>query len=206
MILMPCCPASFCKRSKLSQRAVHSVNVLVVRYVVAEIHLRRRETRRNPDRVDSQRSQIIEFRRDAIQISDPVAIAIHKAAWINFVKDGTLIPGSLLHHVLVSLCSERKRRDPNNGNPDDGQHQHRDHQLVANECASSFAHTLPLRASAFNSVPGVYPDAVGVLNLLTVATFAVNHLIEPQRSRGAPATFFPELVVPSAAESRHPRP
>src|SRR5579883_3124713 len=77
---------------KIRQGAVHGVDILVIRYVVAEIHLRRWVAWRNPDGVNTQVMQIVELGRNALQIADPVVVAVGKAARINFVEHRVLPP------------------------------------------------------------------------------------------------------------------
>ena len=49
------------KRIKIGDRPVHGIDILVVGYVVTEVHLGRRETRSNPDGIHSQVLQIIQL-------------------------------------------------------------------------------------------------------------------------------------------------
>ena len=75
---------------EIGQRAVHRIDRFVVRNVVAEIDLRRREARRDPDRIDAKVLQIVELRRDAFQIADAVAVAVGKAPRIDLVEHGVV--------------------------------------------------------------------------------------------------------------------
>src|SRR5215472_13688550 len=67
---------------EITERAVHGVNVLVVRDVVAEIYLRGRETWGDPDRIDAEVLQVIELGSDAVEIADPIIVAVSEAARI----------------------------------------------------------------------------------------------------------------------------
>src|SRR5207248_2642878 len=77
---------------KIFQRAVHGIDVLVVRDIVAKIHLWRREAGRDPDGVYAKLLQIIELGGDAVQIADSIVVTVRESARINFVEDGMLPP------------------------------------------------------------------------------------------------------------------
>jgi hypothetical protein len=72
------------------QRTVHRVNIFVVRNVVTEVNLWRRETRRNPDGIDAELLQIVQLRGNPIEIADPIIIAVGKAARVEFIEDGMM--------------------------------------------------------------------------------------------------------------------
>ena len=78
---------------KVRQRAVLRIHVLVVGDVIAEIDLRRGIHRCDPDGIDTERLQVIEPLRDAVEIADAVAVGILKAAWIDLVDHRVLPPG-----------------------------------------------------------------------------------------------------------------
>ena len=77
---------------EIRERAVHRIDGVVIGNVVAEIHLRRREARGNPNGVHAELFQIIQVRGDAIQVADAVVVAIGKTAGINFIENGVLPP------------------------------------------------------------------------------------------------------------------
>ena len=77
---------------EIRERAVHGIDVFVVGDVVAEIDLRRRKARRDPDGVDPERVQIIELRSDPVQIANAVVVAVGEAARIEFIEDRGLPP------------------------------------------------------------------------------------------------------------------
>ncbi len=77
---------------EVRQRPVHRIDVLVVRHVVAKIHLWRGEAGADPDRVDAQIMQVRHLLRYARQIADSVIIAVREAARIQFVKYSMLPP------------------------------------------------------------------------------------------------------------------
>ena len=74
------------------QRPIHRIDILVIRYVIPEIHLWRREAGRNPNRVHAQVVQVPHFRFDTLEISNAVVVAVSKAARIELVKHRTLPP------------------------------------------------------------------------------------------------------------------
>jgi hypothetical protein len=101
---------------KIFQRAVHRINIFVVRHVVAEVHLRRREARSDPDGIDSQLMEIVELGGDAVEVADAVVVAVREAARIDFVEDRVLPPlaglrlGALLGSGGASRDAEKKQR------------------------------------------------------------------------------------------------
>src|SRR5215210_6736847 len=78
---------------EIRERAELRVNVFVIAHVIAEINLRRRIEGSDPDCVYAEPGQVVQLRRDSIEVSDTVAVGILKAARVNLVKDGALPPG-----------------------------------------------------------------------------------------------------------------
>src|SRR2546423_488077 len=84
-----------CLRNQLVpilKRSVFRSNVHVIRYVVSKIGIGRGEKRRNPKRVDTQLSQVIQSRGNSIQITDAVPVRILEASQVNFVNDSMVVP------------------------------------------------------------------------------------------------------------------
>jgi len=54
------------------QRSVFRGDVCVIRNIVAEIHIWRWEKWRDPDRVHTQLLDVVQSRRNSIQIADPI--------------------------------------------------------------------------------------------------------------------------------------
>jgi hypothetical protein len=54
--------------------------------------LRRREARRDPDGVDTEILQIVEFGGDAVEVANAIVVAVGKTSWIDFIEDGVLPP------------------------------------------------------------------------------------------------------------------
>ena len=77
---------------EIRQRTIHGVDIFVVGDVVTEIHLRRRKARGNPNCVYAKILQVVELRRNALQVADAIVVAIGKAARINLVKHRMLPP------------------------------------------------------------------------------------------------------------------
>ena len=78
------------------------VDVAVVGDVVAEVGHRRGEDRRQPDRLDVQRLQVVEVRGDPREIPHPVAVGVGERAWIDLVDGAPLPPGRLRHGGIVT--------------------------------------------------------------------------------------------------------
>ena len=68
------------------------IDFAVVAHVVAEILHRRLEEGRNPDRVDTERLNVVETAGDAPQIARTVTVAILETARIDLVDDGVAPP------------------------------------------------------------------------------------------------------------------
>ena len=94
---------------KIRQSTVHGIDVLVIGNVVAKIHLRRGETRGNPDRIHSQVLQVVQLRSDSFQVSNAVIIAVSEAARINLVEDCVLPPlmAFFVHGTVRRLSKSR---------------------------------------------------------------------------------------------------
>lgn len=83
------------------------VDILMIRYVVTEIDLRRRVERRNPDRADAEMLQVVEVLGDAVQIADAVAVRIPVAAWVDLVEDCLLPPWCRIALLLGAGVRQR---------------------------------------------------------------------------------------------------
>src|SRR3954462_13833101 len=81
-----------CQFVEVGESSIHRIDRLVVGNVIAEVYLWRRKARGDPDCIHTHVLQVIELRCNAVEIPDSVVVAIRKAAWINFVKNGMLPP------------------------------------------------------------------------------------------------------------------
>ncbi|MCY1365290.1 hypothetical protein D9M69_521300 [compost metagenome] len=72
-------------RVEVGQRAVQRIDRAIVGHVVAEVLHGGAEEGRDPDRVDAQAGDVVELRRDAGQVADAVAVAVHEAARVDLV-------------------------------------------------------------------------------------------------------------------------
>jgi len=94
---------------EVGQRSVHGVDVFVIGNVVAEIYLRRRIAGSDPDRVHPQVVKVTHLRGDAVQIADPVVVAVGKTAGIDFIENGVLPPLVALRINRLRLCGSKIR-------------------------------------------------------------------------------------------------
>src|SRR6266478_3990481 len=94
---------------EIRERAVHGINVFVIGDVVAEVDLRRRKARRDPNGVDPKVFQVIELGGDALEIADAVVVAVSEAARIKLVEDGVLPPFTAFRVDLLMGVSTRSR-------------------------------------------------------------------------------------------------
>jgi hypothetical protein len=100
---------SFCNHAvEIGERAVHGIDVFVVGDVIAEVNLRGREARGDPNGVDAEVFQVIELRGDALEVADAVIVAVGEAARIDFVEDGVLPPLVAFGiKLLLGACARR---------------------------------------------------------------------------------------------------
>ena len=82
---------------KVLARAENWIYVDIVGNVVAEISHRRGIDRRDPDGVDAEPAQVVDPIEDAIQVADPVGVAVLKRTRINLIDDRLLPPRLLTH-------------------------------------------------------------------------------------------------------------
>src|SRR5579884_3187496 len=75
------------------ERAVHGIDVNIVRNIVTEVNLRRGETRGYPDSVDAEPLQVVELRGDTVQVANTIVVRVHEAAGIDLIEDSVLPPG-----------------------------------------------------------------------------------------------------------------
>ena len=69
--------------------------------VVAVVFQRRGEDRHQPEAGHAQVAQVVQFLGQAAQIAVAVAVAVVKAAHVDFVEDGILVPkASVLANVV----------------------------------------------------------------------------------------------------------
>ncbi len=105
---------------EILHRPVHRIDGLVVRNVVPKIHLGRRKTWRNPNRVHAQLFQIIQFRRNPLQIAHAIIVAVRETPGINFIKHRMLPPSVPLRiHALllrVSMLASHQTKTQNEQN------------------------------------------------------------------------------------------
>ena len=77
---------------KVSHAAVERIDGGVVGDVIAVVDAGRGIHRRDPDGIDAEVVQIVEARRDALDIADAVAVRVLKAARVDFVDDSVTPP------------------------------------------------------------------------------------------------------------------
>src|SRR5262245_34761331 len=77
---------------EITQGTEDRIDVGVIADIVAEIGHWRRIDRRNPDGVHAEPLQIVEFAPNADEITNAIAVPVHKRAWIDLIDDATLPP------------------------------------------------------------------------------------------------------------------
>jgi hypothetical protein len=86
------------QRVEIGERAEHRIDIGIVRDIVAEVRHRRGIDRRDPDGVSAELDQMIEPRRDALQVTDAVTVGVLKRARIDLIDDSALPPAMHVRH------------------------------------------------------------------------------------------------------------
>src|SRR4051812_14859893 len=101
------------ERVEVVERAEDRVDVAVVGDVVAEVGHRRAVERRQPDRLDAERLEVVETRRDPPQVADAIAVGVGERARVDLVDRPALPPGeSSQAATLPSPLPERVSDKP----------------------------------------------------------------------------------------------
>ena len=95
---------------QIRKRAEKRIDRLVVADVVAEIGHRRGKDGRDPDGADAEPDEMVDPSGDAVEVADPVAVAVLKGPGIDLVDDGILPPGASGAHVRWGLPKPSRRR------------------------------------------------------------------------------------------------
>src|SRR5260370_41980306 len=82
----------FDERMSVGERAVHRVDVGVVRNVIAVIASRRRVEGQQPDRVDAKVLQVGELFEQAPKVAAAIAVAVLEGAHVQLVDQRVLVP------------------------------------------------------------------------------------------------------------------
>src|SRR5262245_18884210 len=91
------------KRIEIIQGTKDRIDVGVVADIVAEIRYWRRIDRRNPDGVHAEPLQIVEFAPNAHEITNAIAVAIHKRAWVDLIDDTALPPSKTCELRIIHI-------------------------------------------------------------------------------------------------------
>ena len=91
------------KATERSQVAVVAVDRAVVGDVVAVVAQRRRVERQQPERGDAEVAQVVETRREPVEIADAVAVGVGERTDVQLVDDRVAEP--VLVHGAVSCGS-----------------------------------------------------------------------------------------------------
>ena len=93
--------------------AEQRIDVAIVGDVVAEVGHRRLEERRDPDRVDAEVGDVVQFLDDARQVADAVTVAVHETARVDLVDHRATPPATRRHpHPRIDMalnCSSALR-------------------------------------------------------------------------------------------------
>ena len=75
------------KLLQILHRAVARVNGTIVGHIIAVVALGRGEERRQPEIVNAQVGEVVQFRGDALQIAEAVTVRIHEGFRVNLVDN-----------------------------------------------------------------------------------------------------------------------
>jgi hypothetical protein len=75
--------------------AIRRVHILVVRNVVSHVHLRRIVHGADPNGINADGSDVVEFGNDAIKIANAIAVGVFEAGGVDLVDDAVLPPLAL---------------------------------------------------------------------------------------------------------------
>ena len=85
---------------EIFHRAVFGVDVVVVRYVVAVVLLRRYIKRRKPYCIHAQAFDVIQLAEHAFEVAHSVAVAVAETARPNLIDGQFFVPG-LFHNAII---------------------------------------------------------------------------------------------------------
>ncbi len=96
------------KLAEISQRAIHGMDVEIVRDVVTVVLQRGWIKREQPNRRDSEVAQVFELRLQPAKISRAIAIAVEERADVDLVNDAPLVPNRItLEHAQAAFPAGR---------------------------------------------------------------------------------------------------
>ena len=82
------------------------MHIGIIADIIAKISHGRRIDGREPESVNTEPAQIIQFVGDSGEIPYPIAIAIEKTPWVDLINHTRLPPGVRMRHGL--LCSSSR--------------------------------------------------------------------------------------------------
>ena len=95
---------SFEQGIKISHRSKLFHDVLIIRNIVAIVFIGRGKNRIEPNHINTQTFDIIQFRNNAFQVTYPIAIAVFKTARINLINSGFFPPFSTCRRTVIANC------------------------------------------------------------------------------------------------------
>jgi hypothetical protein len=90
--------------NEVSGGAVPAVDAVVIGDIVTIVEIGRWLKRLKPDARNAEAGKIIQPPRQSFEISDPIAVRIHKSADVEVVDDGVLVP-EIVNHFGGKICS-----------------------------------------------------------------------------------------------------
>src|SRR5256885_15359605 len=91
---------------QVRQGSEERMDIGVIANIIAKIGHRRRIDGREPDRVNAEPAQIVQFAGDSREIPYPIAIAIEKTPRVDLINHTRLPPGERMRHGL--FCSSSR--------------------------------------------------------------------------------------------------
>ena len=110
------------KLLQILHRAVARVNGTVVGHIIAVVALGRGEERRQPEIVNAQVGEVVQFRGDALQIAEAVTVRVHEGFRVNLVDNfifkiihGTHLTKSSNAFLFADADGQHKGHNDGNG-------------------------------------------------------------------------------------------
>src|SRR5689334_17346148 len=93
------------------QRAVRRVDVLVIGNVVPVVAKRRGIEREQPEAIDPEALEVVELLRQPGEVSDAVAVAVEKRAYVRLIDNRVFVPELVRHDPATEAVVSRAGRE-----------------------------------------------------------------------------------------------
>ena len=91
---------------EIIQRSIFRRDIFIIRNIVAAVPIGRGKMRREPKGIDAEVFEIIQFCRDAFEITNAITVTIRKRARIDLIKNCALPPFEFCHFSSIGLLQK----------------------------------------------------------------------------------------------------